>query len=87
MRLKSLTPDMMEKIMSAPSVCLDGIDLAHYGVIDVKDVRKVNDDRINYMTYVVVYSDGSVMSIQCPQDKIAYHIRLEAEETEETENR
>ena len=42
------------------------------------------------MTYVVVYSDGSVMSIQCPQDKIAYHIRLEAEEaeeTEETENR
>lgn len=73
--------------MSAPSVRLDGIDLAHYGVIDVKDVQKVNDDRIRYMTYVVVYRDGSVMAIQCPQDKIPYFIRLETEETEETENR
>lgn len=73
---------MREKIMSAPSVRLDGIDLARYGVIDVKDVQGVNDDKISYMTYVVVYNDGSVMTIQCPKDRIAYHIRLEAGETE-----
>lgn len=67
-----LTADVMEKLQAARTINVDGIELEHYGIRDIKDVSNLD---ITHDTYLVLLWNGTGFPFTCAEEQIKNFIK------------